>query len=236
MITKYFSGLAAIVNIDFHLDHGEIVGLIGPNGAGKTTLFGIISGALVPNSGNIRLKGNNITGLRPDQICKMGVARTFQLVKVFGNMTVLENVLVASLWGNSSISSPHNIENAAMELIQFVGLSGKEGFLCKSLTTADQKLVELARALATKPLVLLLDEVAAGLNRNEVVSFIELIKRILNKGITIFIIEHVMKAITSAADRIIVLHQGRKIAEGVANEITMNETVNKVYLGMDGLC
>ena len=218
-VTKHFGGLAAVVNVDFHINQGEIVGLIGPNGAGKTTLFNLISGAFAPTAGIIRFKGENITGLKPHQICKRRVARTFQSVKVFSNMTVLENVLLGSLFGTSIGIRIPDAKAEAMELLEFVELSAKKGSLAKDLTIANQKRVEVARALATKPELLLLDEVVAGLNPTEVAQVIELIKKIRNKGITVFMIEHVMKAIMDISDRIMVLHHGEKIAEGTPREI-----------------
>jgi branched-chain amino acid transport system ATP-binding protein len=230
-VTKHFGGLAAVVNIDFHIDQGEIVGLIGPNGAGKTTFFNLISGALATTAGVIKFKGENITGLKPHQICKRRVARTFQLVKVFPNMTAFENVLLGSLFGTSTGISMPDANAKAMELLDFVGLSAKKGSLAKDLTIANQKRVEVARALATKPELLLLDEVMAGLNPTEVVLVIELIKKIRDKGITVFMIEHVMKAIMEISDRIIVLHHGEKIAEGTPKEIATSREVIRVYLG-----
>jgi branched-chain amino acid transport system ATP-binding protein len=230
-VTKHFGGLAAVVNVDFHINQGEIVGLIGPNGAGKTTFFNLISGALAATAGVIRFKGENIAGLNPHQICRRRVARTFQSVKVFPNMTVLENVLLGSLFGTSRGISMPDAEAEAMELLEFVGLTAKKGSLTKDLTIANQKRVEVARALATKPELLLLDEVMAGLNPTEVAQVIELIKKIRNKGITVFMIEHVMKAIMEISDRIIVLHHGEKIAEGPPEEIATSQEVIKVYLG-----
>lgn len=230
-VTKHFGGLAAVVNVDFHINQEEIVGLIGPNGAGKTTFFNLISGALTTTAGVIRFKGENITGLKPHQICKRRVARTFQLVKVFSNMTALENVLLGSLFGASTGTRLPDAKAEAMELLEFVGLSAKQGNLAKDLTIANQKRVEVARALATKPELLLLDEVMAGLTPTEVVQVIELIKKIRDKGITVFMIEHVMKAIMEISDRIIVLHHGEKIAEGTPEEIATSQEVIKVYLG-----
>ena len=230
-VKKYFGGLAAVSQVDFCINQGEIVGMIGPNGAGKTTLFNLISGALVPTSGKITFKSQNITGLKPHQICRKGMARTFQLVKLFGDMTVLENILLGSLFGTSTGMSESNAKRESVELLEFVGLSAMEGVLCQELTIANQKRLEVARALATKPELLLLDEVMAGLNPTEVAQATELIRKIRDKGITVFMIEHVMKAIMDISDRIIVLHYGEKIAEGTPEEITANKTVIEVYLG-----
>lgn len=230
-VRKHFGGLAAVTHVDFHIDQGKILGLIGPNGAGKTTLFNLISGSLLPTSGVIRFKGENITGLRPHKICKRGMARTFQLVKLFGNMTVLENVLLGSLFGTSMVMRESNAKRESLELLEFVGLSAMEGVLARDLTMANQKRLEVARALATKPELLLLDEVMAGLTPTEVGSAIELIRKIGNRGITVFMIEHVMKAIMTVSDRIIVLHHGEKIAEGIPEEIATNPKVIEIYLG-----
>jgi len=230
-VTKHFGGLAAVENVDFNINQGEIIGLIGPNGAGKTTLFNLISGSLVPTAGVVRFKGENITGLKPHQICRKRVARTFQSVKVFPHMSVLENVLLGSLFGTSTGARMPDANAEAMELLEFTELSGKKSSLTKDLTIANQKRVELARALATKPELLLLDEIMAGLNFVEVAQAIELIKKIRNNGVTVFIIEHVMKAIMEISDRIIVLHHGEKIAEGTPQEIAMSQKVIEVYLG-----
>jgi len=230
-VTKYFGGLAAVSNVDFHVEQGEIVGLIGPNGAGKTTLFNLISGALVPKSGVIKFKDKNITRLKPHQICRMGVARTFQSVKVFANMPVMQNVLLGSLFGVSIGISSAGASREATELLEFVGLSAVRATPAKDLTLVNQKRVEVARALATKPELLLLDELMAGLNTTEVAQAMELVTRIRDKGITIFMIEHVMKAIMGVCDRIMVLHHGEKIAEGTPQEIATSKTVIDVYLG-----
>jgi branched-chain amino acid transport system ATP-binding protein len=230
-VTKYFGGLAAVWNVDFDVNQGEIVGLIGPNGAGKTTLFNLISGALVPKSGAIKFKGKNITGSKPHQICRKGVARTFQSVKIFANMPVLENVLLGSLFGTSNSMSSADAAREATELLEFVGLSAVRATPAKDLTLANQKRLEVARALATKPELLLLDELMAGLNPAEVAQAMELVTRIRDQGITIFMIEHVMKAIMSVCDRIMVLHHGQKIAEGTPQEIATSKTVVEVYLG-----
>ena len=230
-VKKYFGGLAAVAHVDFYISQGEIVGLIGPNGAGKTTLFNLISGSLIPTSGMIRFKGENITGLKPYQICRRGLTRTFQLVKLFGDMTVLENILLGSLFGASTGFGESDAKRESLELLEFVRLADMEKVLGKELTVANQKRLEVARALATKPELLLLDEIMAGLNPMEVSQATELIRKIRNKGITIFMIEHVMKAIMNISDRIIVLHYGEKIAEGVPEEIAENRTVIEVYLG-----
>jgi branched-chain amino acid transport system ATP-binding protein len=230
-VTKYFGGLAAVSNVDFHVEQGEILGLIGPNGAGKTTLFNLISAALVPKSGAIKLKGETITGLKPHQICRMGVARTFQSVKVFANMPALENVALGSYFGTSGNMSSADAVRKATESLEFVGLLEEKGKPAKDLTLEKQKRLEIAGALATSPELLLLDEVMAGLNPTEIAEAMVLITRLRDKGMTIIMIEHVMKAIMSVCDRIIVLHHGEKIAEGTPHEISTSEKVIKVYLG-----
>jgi branched-chain amino acid transport system ATP-binding protein len=230
-VTKYFGGLAAVSNVDFNVEQGEVLGLIGPNGAGKTTLFNLISAALAPKSGTIRFKGVDITGLKPHKICRMGVARTFQSVKVFTNLSVLDNVVLGSFFGRLTHISSTDARGEATEFLEFVGLSAAKSVRAKDLTLANQKRLEVAGALATKPELLLLDEIMAGLNPTEVAHAMELVTRIRDKGITVIMIEHVMKAIMSICDRIIVLHHGQKIAEGTPQEIAASEEVIKVYLG-----
>ncbi len=230
-ISKYFGGLAAVSGVGFHVDQGEIVGLIGPNGAGKTTLFGLISAALVPDRGIIRFKGDTITGLKPHQVCRKGLARTFQSVKVFPNMPVLANVMLGSFFGKPKAVSSLQAEREAMESLEFVGLSGFAALPARDLTLVNQKMLEVARALATGPELLLLDELMAGLNPTEVDRAMELITRIRDRGITVFMIEHVMKAIMCVCGRILVLHHGEKIAEGTPKEIASSRTVVDVYLG-----
>ncbi len=230
-VTKYFGGLAAVSDVDFTVEQGEALGLIGPNGAGKTTLFNLISAALPTKSGTIRFKGKNITGLKPYKICRMGVARTFQLVKVFADMPALSNVILGSYFGMSPGMSSKDAVREATELLEFVGLSAVKGTPAKDLTLANQKRLEVARALATNPELLLLDEMMAGLNPAEVDQAMELVARIRDKGITIIMIEHVMKAIMNVCERIIVLHHGAKIAEGTPQEIVTSKKVIEVYLG-----
>jgi len=230
-VTRYFGGLAAVSDVDFNVEQGEALGLIGPNGAGKTTLFNLISAALPTKSGTIRFKGKNITGLKPYKICRMGVARTFQLVKVFADMPALSNVILGSYFGMSPGMSSKDAVREATELLGFVGLSAVKATPAKDLTLANQKRLEVARALATNPKLLLLDEMMAGLNPAEVAQAMELVNRIRDKGITIIMIEHVMKAIMNVCERIIVLHHGQKIAEGTPQEIATSKTVIKIYLG-----
>jgi branched-chain amino acid transport system ATP-binding protein len=230
-VTKYFGGLAAVSNVDFYVNEGEIIGLIGPNGAGKTTLFNLISAALVPKPGIIKFKGKNITGMKPYKICRMGVARTFQSVKVFANISVFDNVRLGSYFGKSPGLSSADAAKEAGEALEFVGLSAMSATPARDLTLANQKRLEVARALATGPELLMLDEMMAGLNATEIAQAMELVTRIRDKGITIVMIEHVMKAIMNVCERIIVLHHGEKIAEGTPQEIATSQKVIEVYLG-----
>jgi len=230
-VTKYFGGLAAVSNVDFHVEQGEVVGLIGPNGAGKTTLFNLISAALRLKSGTIKFRGIDITGFKPYRICRMGVARTFQTVKIFPNMLVFQNVILGSYFGMSPRISSSNAPKKASEILEFVGLSRVSATPARDLTLANQKRLEVARALATHPDLLLLDEIMAGLNPTEVAEAMELVVRIREKGISIIMIEHVMKAIMKLCDRIMVLHHGQKLAEGTPQAIATSEKVIKVYLG-----
>ena len=230
-VTKYFGGLAAVSNVDFNVKQGEALGIIGPNGAGKTTLFNLISAALTTKSGTIRFKGENITGLKPYKICRMGLARTFQMVKIFPDLPALSNVILGLHFGvSSNISSGEKAQKAA-EYLDFVGLSEVKMAPAKDLTLANQKRLEVARALATGPDLLLLDELMAGLNPTELAQAMELVARIRDKGITIIMIEHVMKVIMNVCERIMVLHHGAKIAEGTPQEIATSEKVIKIYLG-----
>jgi branched-chain amino acid transport system ATP-binding protein len=230
-VSKHFGGLAALSSVDFSVDRSAVVGLIGPNGAGKTTLFNLISGALVPDSGTIRFGGDDITGLKPHRICRRGLARTFQSVRVFPHLTARENVRVAAQFGRTERTSREAADRETGELLAFVGLSGVEAIPARDLTLPHQKRLEVARALATRPQMLLLDELMAGLNPTEVAETMDLVRRIREEGITLFLIEHVMKAIMGVCDRILVLHHGKKIAEGTPQEIATSRTVVEVYLG-----
>ena len=230
-LSKYYGGLAAVSEVDFYVDQGEVVGLIGPNGAGKTTLFNLISAAEKTKWGTITFKEKIITGLSRDKICRLGIARTFQTVKIFADMSVLENVRVGAFFGPPKSASPAQATREAMELLEFVGLSKASNAPARDLTLANQKRLEVARALATKPELLLLDELMAGLNHTEVAEAMDLVKLIRGKGITIVMIEHVMKAIMNVCNRIIVLNYGKKIAEGTPQEIVSSKTVIEVYLG-----
>jgi branched-chain amino acid transport system ATP-binding protein len=230
-VTRYFGGLAAVSDVDFRVETGEVLGLIGPNGAGKTTLFNLISAALAPKSGSILFKGKEITGLKPYQICRMGLSRTFQTVKVFGNLSVMENVLLGAFFGGEGRTASPDALEAAAKALEFVGLSEAAATPARDLTLANQKRLEVARALATRPELLLLDEMMEGLNPTEVNRAMALVKRIQDKGITVVMIEHVMKAIMNVCGRIMVLHHGAKIAEGTPQEVSTHKTVIEVYFG-----
>ena len=230
-LTINFGGLTAVSEVDFYVDKGEILGLIGPNGAGKTTLFNLISASLKPKSGTITFKGQNITGVKPYQVCRLGIARTFQTVKIFGNMTVLDNVRLAALFGDCKQPTEAQATKVALELLEFVGLTTAASLPARGLTLANQKRIEVARALAAQPELLLIDELMAGLNQTEITEAMELVRKIRDKGVTVIMIEHVMKAIMNVCDRIIVLNYGKKIAEGTPQEIANSKIVVEVYLG-----
>jgi branched-chain amino acid transport system ATP-binding protein len=231
-VTINFGGLVAVNAVDFYVDEKEILGLIGPNGAGKTTLFNLISATFKPRSGTILFNGMNITGMSTYKVCRLGISRTFQTVKTFGNMSVLNNVRIAALFGSTQKISETQATKDAMELLEFVGLSKNAYSPARDLTLGNQKRLEVARALSTRPKLLLLDELMAGLTHTEVAEAMEDIKQIrTEKGVTIIMIEHVMKAIMNVCDRIIVLNYGKKIAEGTPQEIANSKTVIEVYLG-----
>lgn len=228
-VSKYFGGLAAVNDVQFDMRKGEILGLIGPNGSGKTTMFNLITAFLPLNSGIIEFKNTKISHFKyPNKICSLGIGRTFQLVKPFNNMTVLENVMIGAFCRSNNVE---DVRREATEIIEIVGMSDYKDFLASKLNVNYRKRLELARALATKPEVLLLDEPMAGLNPKETEEMIELLKRISSRGITLLIIEHIMKAIMTLSDRIMVLHHGEKIAEGTPQEISKNQKVIDAYLG-----
>ncbi len=230
-VTKYFGGLKAVSGVDFSVEQGEVFGLIGPNGAGKTTLFNLLSGAFVPKPGVIKFKGKKISGLKPHKICQMGMARTFQEVKIFGGVPAIQNVMLGALFGKAKSVSVAEATREAEELMDFVGFSVPKTIPAGGLTLVNQKRVEVARALASDAEMLLLDELMAGLTPTETAEAMALVEKIQDRGVTVFMIEHVMKAIMGVCDRIMVLHHGEKIAEGTPQEIASSKKVVEVYLG-----
>jgi branched-chain amino acid transport system ATP-binding protein len=227
-VSKFFGGLAANSDISFAMEPGMIKGLIGPNGAGKTTLFNCITGYYPPSRGEIFFKGRPITGLQPDRVCRLGMARTWQKVRPLVKMTVLDNVMVGALCRTNSLAKARNI---AMEQLSVVGMEQKTQFIAGGLPIGERKKLEMARVLATKPELLLLDEVMGGLNPAESEEIIRLILEIKARGITQMVIEHDMKAIMRISDRIVVLNSGEKLAEGTPAEIVANQEVVDAYLG-----
>ncbi len=228
-VTKNFGSLIALNGVDVTVNRGDILGMIGPNGSGKTTLFNVISGIYAPASGEIRYKGQKISRRKPHSICRMGIARTFQIVQPFSQMTLLENVLIGAMYGRGlSLSQGRD---KAEEILEFVGLREKLHLIPDRITTPDRRRLELARALATEPEVILLDETMAGLTPTEIEDALQLLRRIKTKGITLFIVEHVMKAVMGISERVMALHYGEKIAEGKPEEVAQNAEVIKAYLG-----
>ncbi len=231
-VSRHLGGIAALSNVSFHVNEGEIVGLIGPNGAGKTTLFNVICCTYPVDSGTIKFKGSKITGLKPHQVCRRGIARTFQITRSFANMNVRQNIMVGSLFGKEGSGSIKIAREEAQRLMELTGLIEKADILTGSLISADARRLELARALAAKPEILLLDEVMAGLNPSEVAEAMKLIQRLRDEmGITVFMVEHIMKSVMGISDRIVVLASGRQIAEGTPKEVSKNPAVIKAYLG-----
>lgn len=233
-VSKTFGGLKALQEISFTIYKGEILGIIGPNGSGKSTLFNVISGMVSPNHGAVMLGETNITGKKPFEICKMGIGRTFQLVKPFGKLTTTDNVIIGALFGNAR-EKVKEARKEAEDILQMLGFGNKLHTLAESLTLPEKKKLEVARALATKPKVLLLDEVMAGFSSSEVDEFVDFVKRINNMGITVLIIEHVMRAIMNLTDRVVVLQNGRVLDADTPSNVTKNPVVIESYLGKEFL-
>lgn len=229
-ITKFFGGLAAVNGVSFKVEQGQIYGLIGPNGSGKTTIFNLINAYFPLTKGEISFEGQKISGLKTHQICQRGVGRTFQIVKPLKRMTVLDNVIASAFLHNKK---KQDAVNLAEETIEFCELTAYKDKLAKSLPIAMRKRLEIARSLATKPKLLLLDETAAGLNPSEVEQAIEIIKKIRDSGITIIIVEHIMRVIMTISDRILAINHGMVIAEGAPAEVAANSEVIAAYLGED---
>ena len=229
-VRKYFGGIKAVESFSLNVDEGDIVGLIGPNGAGKSTLFNCVAGVFPPTAGDILFLGEKINGQKPWDLCHKGLARTFQIVKPFASRSVLYNVMVGAF---ATTDKRSEAEKRAREVLQHLHMDDKKDQRAGNLTIADRKRLEIARALATRPKMLLLDEVMAGLRPTEVDEMVAIIKRLREGGMTIFVIEHIMRAIMALSDRIAVLHFGTKIAEGSPQEIARDERVIKAYLGED---
>ena len=227
-LNKRFVGLRAVQDVSFTVKENETLALIGPNGAGKTTSFHLITGFHRADSGSVLAFGQEIVGLKPHDVCALGLARTFQVAKPFGAMTVLANVMTGAFLRDRHVAAARD---KAREAIEFVGLSARENTAAKDLTTIDQRRLEMARALATQPKILLLDEVMAGLNPAEIDQAVALVGKLSARGLTIVIVEHVMRAIMAVAKHIVVLDHGQKIAEGSPKEIVENPEVIRAYLG-----
>lgn len=234
-VTKNFGGFIALKDVSLKVEEGELRGLIGPNGSGKTTLFNVISGLLKPSKGKIKFKGNDISSLTPDQICHLGIARTFQIPRPFRNMTVVENVMLGVMFGDRSRErDAHDPYQKACHCLQLVGLQVNELTTPNELTAAGLRRLELARAIATKPKLLLADEFLSGLNREEIDQSSKTLRRIRDEmGITIIWIEHIMSALMNLVDRVTVLNYGEKIAEGTPHEVASNTNVIEAYLGKE---
>jgi len=219
--------------VDFHLEGGEILGLIGPNGSGKTTLFNLIAGVFKPDKGQINFEGRDITGTGCATICQLGIARTFQITRPFPLLTVLENVQLGRAYGSDPTKTLEQAQIEADEILKFIGLSSKRKVVAGRLGLIDRKRLELGKALSTKPKVLLLDEIMAGLNPTEVLAATDLVKQIRDSGVSLIVIEHMMRAIMGICHRVIVLNAGRKIAEGNPREVVLDRGVIEAFLGED---
>lgn len=230
-VTKRYGSLAALHEVGFTIGEGEIVGLIGPNGAGKTTLVNVVSGSAPGWSGDVRFRDRTLRGHKPHQIARLGIARTFQIAQPFDRMTAVENVMVGALFGHGDGAKVRVARRRAEELLGSLGLAEKASLPAESLNAPERKRLEVAKALALEPSLLLLDEVMAGLNPAEVGQAVELIEQVRARGVAILLIEHVMQAIASLADRVVVLHHGEKIVEGTAEDVLRDQQVIGAYLG-----
>lgn len=227
-VSKHFGGLKAVDQVDLTIEEGQIFGLIGPNGAGKSTLFNCVAGTYAPTSGQVLFKEQEITGMKPWDVCNKRIARTFQLVKPFKVKTVLYNTMVGAYIRSTN---PAEVRDMALDVLETLKLADKKDVLAKNLTIADRKRLEVARAMATNPEMLLLDECMAGLRPNEVDEMLDILRGIRSRGVTIFVIEHIMRAIMTLSDRVAVIHFGSKVMEGTPQEVSRDERVIKAYLG-----
>ncbi len=231
-MTKQIGGLTAVDKVDLEIENGQIVGLVGPNGAGKTTLLNIISGIISPTAGTVSFCGEDITGMRPDRICRKGIAKTFQIAESFPNLTAKECVMIGILFGNDTTQGMKEAQSQALSILDEVNFPpGKAETLNRNLNVVELKRLQLARALACRPKLLLLDELTTGLNPKESNEAVDLIRKIRDRGISILIIEHVMSVIMGVSDRIVVLDHGEKIADGLPHDVVNNRRVIDTYLG-----